>query len=227
MLNDLNDLNFIKSTGSRFDKLVSHSRDALKQSAEAARTVSDLSALHIQKLSKTIQEDSKKIEHLVERAKEETQVLKNATLSDWLQMYTAYVRDSVQRQALVFDALRKRGNVYTDHIDSGMPPVLDFQYDVIVDGKDLSPPVNYLLLKIAPPTGIVIDPERAPVLIIDPRAGHGAGIGGFKPDSQVGDAFDDGHQVYFCAFRPMPEPSQTVAHVRAVSYTHLTLPTKA
>ena len=146
MLNDLNDLNFIKSTGSRFDKLVSHSQDTLKQSAEAARTVSDLSALHIKKLSKTIREDSKKIEHLVERAKEETQVLKSATLSDWLQMYTAYVRDSVQRQALVFDALRKRGNVYTDHIDSGMPPVLDFQYDVIMDGKDLNPPVNYLLV---------------------------------------------------------------------------------
>jgi pimeloyl-ACP methyl ester carboxylesterase len=214
MLNDLNDLNFIKSVGSRFDKLVNHSQDTLKQSAEAARTVTDLSALHIQKLSKTIRHDSKKIENLIERSKEEVQALKTATLSDWLQMYTSYVRDSVQRQALVFDALRKRGNVYTDHIDSGMPPVLDFQYEVIVDGKDLNPPVNYLLLKITPPAGVVIDPKRAPVLIIDPRAGHGAGIGGSKPDSQVGDAFDDGHQVYFCAFRPMPEPSQTIANVR-------------
>jgi len=214
MLNDLNDLNFIKSVGSRFDKLVNHSQDTLKQSAEAARTVTDLSALHIQKLSKTIRHDSKKIENLIERSKEEVQALKTATLSDWLQMYTSYLRDSVQRQALVFDALRKRGNVYTDHIDSGMPPVLDFQYEVIVDGKDLNPPVNYLLLKITPPAGVVIDPERAPVLIIDPRAGHGAGIGGSKPDSQVGDAFDDGHQVYFCAFRPMPEPSQTIANVR-------------
>jgi len=214
MLNDLNDLNFIKSVGSRFDKLVNHSQDTLKQSAEAARTVTDLSALHIQKLSKTIRHDSKKIENLIERSKEEVQALKTATLSDWLQMYTSYLRDSVQRQALVFDALRKRGNVYTDHIDSGMPPVLDFQYEVIVDGKDLNPPVNYLLLKITPPAGVVIDPKRAPVLIIDPRAGHGAGIGGSKPDSQVGDAFDDGHQVYFCAFRPMPEPSQTIANVR-------------
>lgn len=44
-------------------------------------------------------------------------------------------------------------------------------------------------------------------MIIDPRAGHGAGIGGFKPDSQVGDAFADGHAVYFVAFRPMPEPT--------------------
>ncbi|WP_353203007.1 DUF3141 domain-containing protein [Polynucleobacter sp.] len=214
MLNDPNEFNFIKSAGKRLEKLVNTSQDAIKQSSEAARTVSDLSALHIQKLSKTIRRDSKKIEHLIECANQDTQVLKTATLSDWLQMYTAYVRDSVQRQALVFDALRKRGNVYTDHIDSGMPPVLDFQYDVVVDGKDLNPPVNYLLLKITPPAGVVIDPERAPVLIIDPRAGHGAGIGGFKPDSQVGDAFDDGHQVYFCAFRPMPEPSQTIAHVR-------------
>jgi pimeloyl-ACP methyl ester carboxylesterase len=214
MLNDLKDLNFIKSAGTRLEKLVNNSQDTLKQSSEAARTVSVLSALHIQKLSKKIRQDSKKIEHLIERSKEEVQALKTATFSDWSQMYIAYLRDSVQRQALVLDALRKRGNVYTDHIDSGMPPVLDFQYEVIVDGKDLNPPVNYLLLKITPPAGIVIDPERAPVLIIDPRAGHGAGIGGSKPDSQVGDAFDDGHQVYFCAFRPMPEPSQTIAHVR-------------
>ena len=34
-------------------------------------------------------------------------------------------------------------------------------------------------------------------MIIDPRAGHGAGIGGFKPDSQVGVALHDGHPVYF------------------------------
>ena len=43
-------------------------------------------------------------------------------------------------------------------------------------------------------------------MIIDPRAGHGAGIGGFKPDSQVGVALHDGHPVYFVVFRPHPEP---------------------
>ena len=214
MLHDLKDLNFAKSASTRFERLINTSQDALKQSSEAVRTVSDLSALHSQKLSKTIRQGSKKIEHHLDCAQKETQALKNSHFIDWLQMYDAYLMDAVQRQALVFEALRKRGNVYTNHIDSGMPPVLDFQYDVIVDGKDLNPPVNYLLLKIRPPSGVVIDPERAPVLIIDPRAGHGAGIGGFKPDSQVGDAFDDGHPVYFCAFRPMPEPDQTIAHVR-------------
>ena len=50
-------------------------------------------------------------------------------------------------------------------------------------------------------------------MIIDPRAGHGAGIGGFKPDSQVGVALRDGHPVYFVVFRPHPEPGQTLADV--------------
>ena len=50
-------------------------------------------------------------------------------------------------------------------------------------------------------------------MIVDPRAGHGAGIGGFKPDSQVGVALHDGHPVYFVVFRPQPEPGQTLADV--------------
>ena len=50
-------------------------------------------------------------------------------------------------------------------------------------------------------------------MIIDPRAGHGAGIGGFKEDSQVGVALRAGHPVYFVAFRPHPEPGQTLADV--------------
>lgn len=52
-------------------------------------------------------------------------------------------------------------------------------------------------------------------MIIDPRAGHGAGIGGFKKDmaSQVGVALKGGHPVYFVGFRQMPEPGQTLARV--------------
>jgi len=50
-------------------------------------------------------------------------------------------------------------------------------------------------------------------LIVDPRAGHGAGIGGSKTDSQVGVALRDGHPVYFVVFRPHPEPGQALADV--------------
>ena len=38
------------------------------------------------------------------------------------------------------------------------------------------------------------------VVVIDPRAGQGPGIGGFKPVSEVGNAFKAGHPVYAIGF---------------------------
>ena len=55
--------------------------------------------------------------------------------------------------------------------------------------------------------------DRRPFVIIDPRAGHGPGIGGFKQDSQVGVALKAGHPVYFVIFFPEPVPGQTLADV--------------
>ena len=66
---------------------------------------------------------------------------------------------------------------------------------------------------ITPPDGVKTDPERRPFVIIDPRAGHGPGIGGFKQDSQVGVALKAGHPVYFVIFFPEPVPGQTLADV--------------
>ncbi|HSD59641.1 MAG TPA: DUF3141 domain-containing protein, partial [Burkholderiales bacterium] len=65
------------------------------------------------------------------------------------------------------------------------------------------------------PEGVSVDPNRRPYVIIDPRAGHGPGIGGFKDDSQVGVALRDGHPVYFVIFYPEPEPGQTLLDVCA------------
>ena len=58
-----------------------------------------------------------------------------------------------------------------------------------------------------------IDPKLRPYVIIDPRAGHGPGIGGFKDDSQVGVALREGHPVYFVIFFRDPEPGQTLLDV--------------
>ena len=215
MLKNINDLTPLESLHSSVEKVIQTSQEMSRNHSEAVRTVSELSTMHLQKLTRTVQSDTKKIEGLLsDFTREATKVSQAATPNDWLKMYGDFMKDAVQRQALMFNALRQRGNVYTAHLDAGMPPVLDYQYEVVVDGKDLVRPVNYLLLKLTPPQGVVINPERAPVLIIDPRAGHGAGIGGFKQDSQVGDAFADGHPVYFVAFRQMPEPAQTIADVR-------------
>ncbi len=124
-----------------------------------------------------------------------------------------YVIDAGQRGVLTLDALRKRGDIFLEHQAAGAPPVLIYDYEVVVDGKDLPRPCNYMLLHILSPEGVEVFSWKRPYVIIDPRAGHGPGIGGFKPDSQVGVALRDGHPVYFVAFRPMPEPGQVLADV--------------
>lgn len=127
--------------------------------------------------------------------------------------FIAYVRDAAERMILTLDVLRQRGDAFFDYEAEGTPPVLIYDYETIVDGADLPRPCNYMLLKIVPPQGVEAFAWKRPYVIIDPRAGHGAGIGGFKPDSQVGVALGDGHPVYFVAFRPVPEPAQTLADV--------------
>src|SRR5512135_546379 len=124
-----------------------------------------------------------------------------------------YAIDFAQRSVLFWDTLRQRGNEFIERTRQGLPPVLHFDYESVVDGSTLPRPVNYELVRIVPPKGVKIDNRRRPYLIIDPRAGHGPGIGGFKDDSQVGVALREGHPVYFVIFRPEPEPEQTLLDV--------------
>jgi pimeloyl-ACP methyl ester carboxylesterase len=127
--------------------------------------------------------------------------------------YAEYLRDAWERLILTTDTLRKRGDIFLDHEEAGCPPVLIYDYRVVMDGKDLPYPSNYMLLKITPPAGVTVSDNRRPYIIIDPRAGHGPGIGGFKADSQVGVALAAGHPVYFVAFRREPEPGQFLSYV--------------
>ncbi|MFO1324498.1 MAG: DUF3141 domain-containing protein [Burkholderiales bacterium] len=124
-----------------------------------------------------------------------------------------YAIDFAQRSVLFWDALRQRGNNFLEHERQGLPPVLHFDYETVMDGRSLKRPVNYTLLRIVPPKGVTVDPKRRPYVIIDPRGGHGPGIGGFKDDSEVGVALREGHPVYFVSFFPEPEPGQTLLDV--------------
>ncbi len=128
---------------------------------------------------------------------------------------TDYIQDSIQRSCLFWDTLREAGNIHREHAKSGAPPVLVYDYEMIMDGRKLCRPVNYALVRIRPEGGVEADPKRRPYIIIDPRAGHGAGIGGSKSDSQVGVAMREGHPVYFVIFFPDPEPTQVLADVCA------------
>ncbi|MBK4736765.1 DUF3141 domain-containing protein [Noviherbaspirillum pedocola] len=127
----------------------------------------------------------------------------------------AYAMDAMQRSILFWNTLRERGDEFVQNAISGLKPVLHFDYDMVMDGRGFDRPVNYALLKIKPQAGVVIDPEKRPYIIIDPRAGHGPGIGGFKDDSQVGVALRAGHAVYFVIFFRDPEPGQTMLDVCA------------
>jgi pimeloyl-ACP methyl ester carboxylesterase len=129
--------------------------------------------------------------------------------------WTSYALDWCQRWVLFWDTLRQRGNDFIEHERAGKPPLLDYDYEMIVDGRKLSPPVNYALVRIIPPAGVSVDERKRPFIIIDPRAGHGPGIGGFKQDSEVGVALKAGHPVYFVMFFPRPEPGQTLTDVCA------------
>ncbi len=127
--------------------------------------------------------------------------------------WAEYLRDAAERGVLTLDALRKRGDIFLSHEEAGCPPVLVYDHELVMDGHDLPHPSNYILLRILPTEGMVIDDTRRPYIVIDPRAGHGPGIGGFKTDSQVGVALREGHPVYFVAFRREPVPGQYISSV--------------
>jgi uncharacterized protein DUF3141 len=124
-----------------------------------------------------------------------------------------YLVDAAQRGVLFWDVMRQRGNQYREHIAKTAPNVLDYEVEVVVDGRTLERPVNYGLVRVVPPAGIELDPTRRPFVIVDPRAGHGPGIGGFKADSEIGVAFKAGHPCYFVGFLPNPVPGQTIEDI--------------
>ncbi|MDA8231188.1 MAG: DUF3141 domain-containing protein [Magnetospirillum sp.] len=133
--------------------------------------------------------------------------------SEAVEEWRDYLIDAAQRMVLTMDVLRRRGNQYAEHMVLGRPPVLSFAYETVMDGRTLPHPCNYMLLRIVPDADHPTVPGRRPIVIVDPRAGHGPGIGGFKADSQVGMALRDGYPCYFVSFLPQPVPGQTLEDV--------------
>jgi pimeloyl-ACP methyl ester carboxylesterase len=140
------------------------------------------------------------------------QAAESARHLSWTEPYY-YGIDFLQRSILFWDALRQRGNDYVSRAQQGSTPVLKFQYKTIADARKFAKPVNYALVSIVSPAGVQIDAKKRPYVIIDPRAGHGPGIAGFKDDSEVGVALAAGHPVYFVMFFQHPEAGQTLLDV--------------
>ena len=160
--------------------------------------------------------------------------------SNILQDAYDYSIDAGQRLLLHTDILRKRGNIYLEHLKNGQPPVLGFDYEVIMDARKFEQPASFALARIInrrktdrrtkkrkrqnpahekrensmPVQEFTDSATKRPLIIIDPRAGHGAGIGGSKEASEVGMALSFGHEVYFVFFYIDPMPGQTLTDVK-------------
>jgi pimeloyl-ACP methyl ester carboxylesterase len=124
-----------------------------------------------------------------------------------------YFVDAGQRSVLFWDVLRQRGNQYREHIKETAPHVLNYKVELVADGRKFDRPVNYALVRVIPPAGIEIHAKARPFVVVDPRAGHGPGIGGFKADSEIGVALKAGHPCYFVGFLPEPMPRQTIEDI--------------
>lgn len=178
---------------------------------DSTSLLTEIGCKHLQQNHQQIQENIQTLNHD-----------KNAIMKSWQKTYTperlwqewlSYSTDSSKRLLQTADVLKERGDIFLEHELAGCPPVLDYDYQVIMDASKFERPCNYVLLRIEPPEGVVTNDNERPYIIIDPRAGHGAGIGGFKHESQVGVALKQGHPVYFVAFKRLPEPTQTIADI--------------
>lgn len=127
--------------------------------------------------------------------------------------WAAYMVDAAQRSVLFLDLLRRRGDQQIEITADPEATVLLFAHELVLSGRTLARPIDYSLYRILPRPGTPTDPAKRPVVVIDPRAGQSAGIGGFKPESEIGDALAAGHPVYFIAFGAKPEPGQTFLDV--------------
>ncbi len=124
-----------------------------------------------------------------------------------------YLVDATQRAFLFLDILRRRGDTERAITHDPGATVLWFDHELVLGGETLLRPINYDLYRILPPSESPMDPTKRPVVIVDPRAGQSAGIGGFRPQSEVGDALRAGHAVYFVGFRAVPQAGQTFLDV--------------
>jgi pimeloyl-ACP methyl ester carboxylesterase len=136
----------------------------------------------------------------------------------------SYGLDAVERWFLFLEVMRQRSERYRQQTAKLAPHVLKFDFELVMDGQKLPRPVNYVLVRMKPPAGADVDKRKRPFIIVDPRAGHGPGIGGFKADSEIGVAFQAGHPCYFIGFLPQPVPGQTIediVHATAIFIEHV------
>src|SRR5688572_26974268 len=78
-----------------------------------------------------------------------------AGLSAWPAAWDYWV-DAWQRTVLFLDVLRQRSEQYYAEKAKATPHVLSFDAELVLDGRTFERPVNYGLVRIKPPQGVVL-----------------------------------------------------------------------
>jgi hypothetical protein len=150
---------------------------------------------------------------LIDKERLQEQAKRDFRAATDFQAATEYATDFWQRSILFLDILRQSGNQQAEMTSRPINAVLGYDHEFILRGTNLPRPVNYGLVRVVPPRGTAIDLTKRPVVVVDPRAGQGPGIGGFNPVSEISQAFKAGHPVYFVGFAADPVEGQTVDDV--------------
>lgn len=81
-----------------------------------------------------------------------------ATPLRWRQSLDQYMVDSFQHGVLFVDAPCQRDDTFLQQLEEGQPPILHFDYEILLDGRQFDKPVNYARARILPSGGVkVID----------------------------------------------------------------------
>ena len=75
----------------------------------------------------------------------------------------AYMVDFAQRSLLFWDTLRQRGNNFIEHERQGLPPVLRFEHEMVMDGRTLERRSTTRCCASCLPRASTVDPRRRPV----------------------------------------------------------------
>ena len=86
----------------------------------------------------------------------------NPALQAW-GPFGEYMTDAAQRTILFWDVMRQRSTQYYEQKNKDVPHVLSFDAELVLDARTFDKPVNYLLVRIKPAQGVVIDPREAAV----------------------------------------------------------------
>jgi hypothetical protein len=81
-----------------------------------------------------------------------------------------YWVDAWQRSVLFLDVMRQRGNNYFERAADSVPNLLHFQFEPVMNGRDLPRRVNYGLVRILPPAAPTSRSTATPTFCSSPTS---------------------------------------------------------